>query len=97
MFIRTWGMMYLTLTPAQYEDIQAWQDEHQVQVIFPAITDAKQTNANIWYEVSKKGAPKLKNGEVNPIYRTTTVSDTSYHRCASRRTMTRKSRWRMPA
>lgn len=27
------GMMYLTLTPAQYEDIQAWQDEHQVQVI----------------------------------------------------------------
>ena len=73
------GMMYLTLTPAQYEDIQAWQDEHQVQVIFPAITDAKQTNANIWYEVSKKGVPKLKNGEVNPIYRTTTVSDTSYH------------------
>ena len=50
-----------------------------MQVIFLAITDAKQTNANIWYEVSKKGVPKLKNGEVNPIYRTTTVSDTSYH------------------
>ena len=29
--------------------------------------------------MTKKGAPKLKNGEVNPIYRTTTVSDTSYH------------------
>ena len=73
------GMMYLTLTPAQYEDIQAWQDEHQIQVIFPAITDAKQTNANIWYEVTKKGAPKLKDGELNPIYRTTTATDTSYH------------------
>ncbi len=74
------GMLYLTLTPAQYEDIQAWQDQTGIQVIYPAITDAKQTNANIWYEADKKGTPKLdKEGNYKPIYRTTTKEDTSYH------------------
>jgi oligopeptide transport system permease protein len=74
------GMMTLTLTPAEYENIQAWQDENLIQVIYPAITDAKQTNANVWYEVTKKGVPKLdKEGNLQPIYRTTTTSDTSYH------------------
>ena len=57
------GMLYLTLTPAEYEAVQAWQDEHGIQVIFPAITDSKQTDANVWYEANKKGIPKLdKNG-----------------------------------
>ena len=74
------GMLYLTLTPAQYEDIQAWQDETGIQVIYPAITDAKQTDANIWYKADKKGIPTMtKSGEYQPIYRTTTPSDTSYH------------------
>ena len=74
------GMLYLTLTPAEYEAVQAWQDEHGIQVIFPAITDAKQTDANVWYEANKKGIPKLdKNGEFVSIYRTTTPEDTSYH------------------
>ncbi len=73
------GMMYLTLTPAEYESIQKWQDENQVQVIFPAITDAKQTNANIWYKADKKGNATLdKQGNLQPIYKTTTPSDTSY-------------------
>ena len=74
------GMTYLTLTPDQYEDLQAWQNQSGIQVIYPAITDAKQTDANIWYQADKKGAPKLdKDGNLQAIYRTTTTTDTSYH------------------
>lgn len=74
------GMFYLTFTPAQYEDVQAWQDKTGIQVIFPAITDAKQNDANIWYKANNKGAPTLdKEGNFQPIYRKTTPSDTSYH------------------
>ena len=74
------GMLYLTLTGDQFEDIQKWQDEHGIQVIYPAIKDAKQTDANIWYEVDKKGQPKLdKEGNLKSIYRTTTPEDTAYH------------------
>ena len=74
------GMVYLTLTPQQYEDLQAWQDKTGIQVIYPAITDAKQTDANIWYKANKKGAPTLtKDGELQAIYRATTPEDTSYH------------------
>ncbi|HHT15705.1 MAG: ABC transporter permease [Christensenellales bacterium] len=74
------GMMYLTLTPDEYENIQAWQDANNIQVIYPAITDAKQSDANIWYKANKKGVPTLtKSGDYQPIYRTTTPEDTSYH------------------
>lgn len=74
------GMTYLTLTPAEFESIQAWQDETGIQVIYPAIKDAKQTDANIWYEADRKGAAKLdKQGNFKPIYRTTTPEDTAYH------------------
>ena len=74
------GMLYLTLTPSQYEDLQAWQDETGIQVIYPAITDSKQTDANIWYEADRKGTPKLtKSGEFKSLYKTTTPTDTSYH------------------
>ncbi len=74
------GMVYLTLTPAQYDDIQAWQDKTGIQVIYPAITDAKQGDANIWYEANRKGAPTLDaDGNFKPIYRTTTPEDTTYH------------------
>ena len=34
------GMTYMTLTHAEFEDIQAWQDETGIQVVYPAITDA---------------------------------------------------------
>lgn len=74
------GMTYLTLTPQQYEDIQAWQDQTGIQVIYPAITDSKQSDANIWYQADKKGVAKLDaDGNFQPIYRTTTPDDTSYH------------------
>ncbi|MBQ8095042.1 MAG: hypothetical protein IJ242_15940, partial [Clostridia bacterium] len=74
------GMVYMTLTEQQFEEIQAWQDKTGLQVIYPAITDAKQTNANIWYDADKKGQPKLtKQGELKAVYRTTTPEDTLYH------------------
>lgn len=74
------GMVYLTLTSQEFESLQAWQDETGMQVIYPAITDSKQSDANIWYEADKKGVPKLDaDGNFKPIYRTTTPEDTSYH------------------
>ncbi len=74
------GMTYLTLTHAEFEALQAWQDQTGIQVIYPAITDAKQSDANIWYETNRKGVPVLdKGGNFTPIYRTTTPEDTTYH------------------
>ena len=74
------GMAYLALTTAQYESIQAWQDETGIQVIYPAITDSKQTNANIWYVANAKGSPTLdKDGNFQPIYRAAPLDDVSYH------------------
>ena len=74
------GMMYMTFTPSEYEALQAWQDEHQLQVIYPAVKDAKQTDANIWYEADRKGAPKLdKQGQLVPAYRAAAAGDESYH------------------
>lgn len=70
------GMMFLTLVEDEYKDIQKWQNEHNVQVIFPAVDDSSmkiatlKNNANIWYQCTNKGLPKLKNGEYVPIYRT---------------------------
>ncbi|NLG25068.1 MAG: ABC transporter permease, partial [Clostridiales bacterium] len=73
------GMMYLTLTPAEFEALQAWQDQTGVQVIYPAITDAKQTDANVWYKTDRKGVPSMdRQGNFQPIYRTTTPEDTAY-------------------
>ena len=74
------GMTYMTLTHAEFEDIQAWQDETGIQVVYPAITDARQTDANIWYEANRKGVATLDSeGNFQPIYRTTTPTDTTYH------------------
>ena len=80
------GMYSLPVSEVEYQRIQAWQDEHGIQVIFPAITDAKEDDANVWYKANKKGAPTMskvdKDGDgfldYTDIYRTTTPSDTSY-------------------
>ncbi len=73
------GMAYLTLTPAEYEKIQAWQDETGIQVIFPAVKDAKETNANLWYEADRKGVAKLnKDGSFKPVYQVSKGND-EYH------------------
>ncbi len=81
------GMMYLTVTQQEYDNIQNWQDANGIQVIFPAITDSKQANANIWYKANKKEVPTLSKvdtdgdgyRELTDIYKTTTATDTSYH------------------
>ncbi len=74
------GMQYIDMTTAEYQAIQAYQDEKQVQVIYP-ITDPSlrpkaeqdQNNANIWYR-TKLGAGRKtaivydKEGNFVPIY-----------------------------
>ncbi len=74
------GVKYVELTDAQYKALQAYQDEHNVQVILP-ITDPKlrpkaeqdQNDANVWYR-TKLGAGRKteivfdKEGNFVPIY-----------------------------
>jgi oligopeptide transport system permease protein len=73
------GMIFMDLTKAQYLDLQKYQNETGIQVIYP-ITNTKlrptaaqdQTNANYWYE-TKEVAGKTsivfgKDNSVNDIY-----------------------------
>ena len=53
------GFLYMTLTEAEYQSIQAWQNESGVQVIYPSVDDKKTTDANIWYQANQKGVAKL--------------------------------------
>ncbi|MBO5165165.1 MAG: ABC transporter permease [Lachnospiraceae bacterium] len=69
------GMLYLNLTAGEYKDIQDWQNENGIQVIYPAVElsdfaiPALQNNADIWYECTPKGAPVLdENGNFVPVY-----------------------------
>jgi len=71
------GMIYLNLTKEEYEDIQKWQNENKIQVIYPAVdtstlkTATLKNNANIWYSCTNKGLPKLDSkGNFVPIYKT---------------------------
>ena len=56
------GAEFVTLTDAQYKALQAYQDEHKVQIILP-ITDVNKrptatqdvTDANYWYETKTVG------------------------------------------
>ena len=74
------GVKWQSLTTAQYEQLQAYQDEHNIQVIFP-LTDPAQrpearqdvNNGNIWYKTKLGGGQKTEivydeNGEFIPIY-----------------------------
>ncbi len=71
------GMIYLTLTESEYRDIQRWQNETGIQVIYPAVDTSSfmlesiKSNANVWYECTQKGAPKLdKEGNFVAVYKT---------------------------
>ena len=64
------GFAYMTLTESAYRDIQAWQLETGVQVLYPAVTDQSLTDANIWYKANKKGVPLLENGSYVNQYKT---------------------------
>ena len=79
------GMIYLTLTTDEYEAIQEWQLEHDVQVIYPAVdtkkfkVESQRSDANLWYECTAKSVPILdKNGDYQPLYKTT-GNDGDYH------------------
>ncbi len=75
------GMTYLTLTEAQFKDIQKWQNENNVQVIYPAVDLNKipnamyKSDANIWYVNDTKGAPVMSNGKYQNIYLTGGLDD----------------------
>ena len=76
------GMYYVTLTEAQFKELQAWQNETGVQVIYPAVDKSKikntsmKSDANIWYECDMKGTPVLdRNGEYKDIYLTKGTAD----------------------
>lgn len=68
------GMDYLTLTREEYESIQKWQLENDIQVIFPAVDTSSfkvisfKTDANIWYEINSKGTPVMNNGKYTSLY-----------------------------
>ncbi len=79
------GIFYSVFSYAEFEKIQAWQDETGIQVIYPyvepkdinGITD----NPNIWYKVDKNGAAKLDaDGNFVPVYSTNTANaGAEYH------------------
>lgn len=65
------GMLYMTFAQDEYDAIQAWQLETGIQVIYPAVSDKKLTDANIWYDANQKGIAKLdRDGNFVNIYRT---------------------------
>ena len=60
---RAVGVVYRSMTPSEFEALQAWQNETGIQVIYPAV-DPKVTKqyaglkseaANIWFELEKDG------------------------------------------
>ena len=68
------GVVYWTLSYEQFAELQKFQDETGLQVIYPWVDPADikgiTDNANIWYEVSdEKGAAKLdRSGNLVPAY-----------------------------
>ena len=77
------GMLYMTLTEEQYQDIQKYQNETGLQIIYPAVNTKElpsvlSTDANIWFKCSAKGVPILENGAFENIYRTS-GSDGDYN------------------
>ena len=83
------GMRYMTVTPEQYQELQAWQDETKIQVIFPAVDTTKfaqqsfKNDANNWYELDKNGRPVVDGeGNVIPLYKTTGQDDYNSMRIA---------------
>ena len=65
------GFMYMTFTESQYQDIMKWQNENGIQIIYPAVTVANSSDANIWYEATRQGIASLDSkGNFVNIYRT---------------------------
>ncbi len=78
------GAKYLLLNTAQYEAVQRYQDEHDVQIILPYANHAEArqdaNNANIWYQTKVGDGNKTEviyddNGDLIPAYRTEDGTD----------------------
>ena len=76
------GMTFLTLNTEEYLDIQKYQNESGVQVIYPAVDTKKmkveslKSNPNIWYTCTNKGVPKVTDdGKFTDIYKTNGTDD----------------------
>lgn len=67
----------LTFTADQYQALQAWQDENNVQVILPrVINEVVETNPDVWFVCDKKGNAKLDaDGNLVPAYTTSGYDD----------------------
>ena len=82
------GVKFVTLTKAQYEALQAYQTEHDVQIIYPitptnmrpAAVTGETNNANYWYETKLGAGNKVEivydeEGKIIPIYSAYTGKD----------------------
>lgn len=55
------GTVYMLLTADQYKQLQAYQDEHEVQIIYPCVRErsgAEKYESNIWYKSYASGINK---------------------------------------
>lgn len=71
------GIEYKTLSYQDFEDLQQWQNETGIQVIYPWVEYGDiqdiEDNAELWYKCDKKGNAKLdKEGNFVPVYSTRT-------------------------
>ena len=63
----------MILTADQYEAMQAWQDENEIQVILPRVANPINSSMpDVWYESDSRGNAILdENGDLIPAYYTT--------------------------
>lgn len=67
------GVVFLDATPKMYADIQAYQDEHNVQIIYPITDPSKRPSAiandaedaNFWYETTTLDGKTITAGKAN--------------------------------
>ena len=71
------GIVYRNFSYNDFQAIQDWQNETNIQVIYPYVDPADiggiTNNANLWYQVNGSGAAVLdENGDFIPVYSTNT-------------------------
>lgn len=78
------GVLNMSFRPVDYEAIQRYQDEHNVQILYPVIDKDKTKGfekdtlygGNYWYECTSNGSPRFDaNGDIIPAYSTSTGTD----------------------
>ncbi len=69
------GILYRNFSYEEFDDIQKWQKENNIQVIYPYVEQkdigGRDDTPNVWYEVDSRGNAVLdKNGDFVPMYST---------------------------